>query len=377
MQEHRHALMAQTLGVEREIISMHFGPQGQGKQVYLQAGLHADEHPGMLALHHLKNQLLELEAAGRLTGEIILVPIANPIGLGNFVFGRHQLGRFELSSKENFNRNYLDLAELVDEQVTSALGSDSAANVELIRRCIRERLDALLPRTELESLRLTLLRLASTADYVLDIHCDSEAMVHLFVHSKQQDQARVLASFTGAHAILHAVEAGGPGAKTHSFGDSFTAIWERLQRRFPNLPIPLATFSATLELRGLHDVSHELATLDADALLAYLGHLGLITDAEVEVMPPLCEPTPWAGVEILNAPHSGVIAYRAPIGSKVGPGSALADVIDPLSGQVSTLYSSIAGVFYARVIERFTEANTELTFVAGQEPLRSGSLYCA
>lgn len=376
MQEHRHALKAQTLGAQREVISLHFGPQGQGKKVYLQAGLHADEHPGMLALHHLKNALLALEAAGRLTGEVVLVPIANPIGLGNYVFGR-QLGRFELSSRENFNRNYLDLAELVCEQVASALGSDPAANVALIRRCLHERLEALQPRTELESLRLTLLRLASTADYVLDVHCDSEAMVHLYVHSEQQEQARVLAGFTGAHAILHATEQGGPDAKTYCFDESLTTLWDRLQQRFPNLPVPLATFSATLELRGRYDVSHELATRDAEALLAYLGHLGLIADAEVQVPTPLCEPTPMAGVEILNAPHSGVVAYRAPIGSRVDPGTALADVIDPISGQVSTLYSSITGVFYARVVERFTEANTELTFVAGHEPLRSGSLLCA
>ncbi|MNJ17444.1 Succinylglutamate desuccinylase / Aspartoacylase family protein [compost metagenome] len=376
MQQHRHALITQTLGAQREIISLHFGPKGQGKKVYLQAGLHADEHPGMLALHHLKQHLLELEAAGRLTGEVVLVPIANPIGLGNYVFGR-QLGRFELSSRENFNRNYLDLAALVREEVAGALGSDPAANVALIRRCIRERLEALKPATELESLRLVLLRLASEADYIIDLHCDSEAAVHLYVHSEQQEQARVLAGFTGAHAVLHTTEQGGPDAKTYCFDESFTTLWDRLQRHFPDLPIPLATFSATLELRGLHDVGHEMATGDADALLAYLGHLGLIADAEVKVPTPLCEPTPLGGVEILRAPHPGVVAYRAPLGSRVEPGSALADVIDPISGQVSTLYSGVAGVLYARVIERFTETNTELTFVAGHQATRSGSLLCA
>ncbi|MFC5698408.1 succinylglutamate desuccinylase/aspartoacylase family protein [Pseudomonas sp. GCM10022186] len=376
MQQQRHALLTQTLGTQREIISFHFGPQRQGKKVYLQAGLHADEHPGMLALHHLKHHLLELEAAGRLTGEVVLVPIANPIGLGNYVFGR-QLGRFELSGRENFNRNYLDLAALVREEIANALGSDPDANVALIRRCIRKRLDALKPGTELESLRHTLLRLAGDADYVIDLHCDSEAMVHLYVHSEQQEQARVLAGFTGAHAVLHTTEQGGPDARTYCFDESFTTLWDRLQRQFPDFPIPLATFSATLELRGRHDVSQEQAMHDADALLAYLMHVGLIADAQVKVPTPLCDPTPLAGVEILNAPHSGVVAYRAPLGSKVEPGCALADVIDPISGQVTTLYSNVTGVFYARVIERFTESNTELTFVAGHEPLRSGSLLCA
>ncbi|WP_137886084.1 succinylglutamate desuccinylase/aspartoacylase family protein [Pseudomonas sp. 2FE] len=368
MYQQRHALVAQSLGAPREVISLHFGPQGQGKKVYLQAGLHADEHPGMLVLHHLKSRLLELEAAGRLTGEVVLVPIANPIGLGNYLFGR-QLGRFELSSRENFNRHYLDLAELVRERVASQLGSDAATNVALIRRCIGERLQAIEARTELESLRLTLMGLACAADYVLDVHCDSDAMVHLYVHSEQQAQGRVLAGYTGAHATLHALEQGG-----NSFDEAFTAVWYALQQAFPQHPIPLASFAATVELRGINDVSHELALADADALLAYLGHLGIVAGEAPPVPAPLCEPTPLSGVEVLNAPHAGVVAYRTAIGSWVEPGTALADVIDPLSGRVSTLHSSIAGMFYARVIERFTEANTELTFVAGREPLREGCL---
>lgn len=368
MQQQQHALVVQTVGSPREIISLHFGPQGQGPKAYLQAGLHADEHPGMLVLHHLKLRLLELEAAGRLTGEVVLVPIANPIGLSNYVFGR-QLGRFELSSRENFNRHYLDLAELVREQVADELGTDVDANVALIRQCMRSSLQALQPRTELESMRLTLLRLACDADCVLDLHCDSEAMVHLYVHSEQQAEARVLASLTGAHATLHALKQGGS-----SFDETFTAAWYDLRQAFAQQPISMATFAATVELRGTSDVSHELAQADAEALLAYLGHLGLIADAQPVVPPPVFEPTPLAGVEVLNAPHSGLVAYRAPIGSWVEPGTVLADVIDPLTDRVSTLTSNTCGVFYARVLERFTEANTELTFVAGQVPLRNGCL---
>ncbi|MEG0858428.1 MAG: M14 family metallopeptidase [Pseudomonas sp.] len=368
MQIKKHALVAQTLGSPREVISLHFGPQGQGRKVYLQAGLHADEHPGMLVLHHLKQRLLELEAAGRLTGEVVLVPIANPIGLENYVFGR-QLGRFELSSRENFNRHYPNLAELVHEQLAGSLGSDVDTNVELIRQCLRSSLQALQPRTELESLRLTLLRLACDADCVLDVHCDSEAAVHLYVHSEQQVEARVLAGLMGARATLHAVEQGG-----NSFDETFTSAWHTLRQSFPGHPIDMAAFCATVELRGTSDVSHELAQADAEALIAYLGHRGLISNALPVVLPPLQEPTPLAGVEVLNAPHAGVVAYRVPIGNWVEPGTVLADVIDPLSGRVSPLTSNISGVFYARVLERFTQANSELTFVAGKLPLREGCL---
>ncbi|NBB32505.1 M14 family metallopeptidase [Pseudomonas kielensis] len=371
MQKIRHTLVAQTLGTPREVISLHFGPQGQGRKAYLQAGLHADEHPGMLVLHHLKQRLMELEAAGRLTGEVVLVPIANPIGLGNYVFGR-QLGRFELSSRENFNRHYLELAKLVSEQVANELGEDIDVNVELIRECMRTSLQAMQPRTELESLRLILQRLACDADCVLDVHCDSEAMLHIYVHSEQQAEARVLAGLTRAYATLHALEQGG-----NSFDESFTAVWYSLRQAFPQHPIPMATFAATVELRGLNDVSHELAKTDAEALLAYLCHQGLIADMPPDVPLPLYEPTPLTAVEVLNAPHAGVVAYRAPIGEWVESGTALADIIDPLTDRVSTLTSNIAGVFYARVQERFTEANAELTFVAGQVPIRDGYLLSA
>lgn len=368
MLQQQHALVAQTFTAQREISSLHFGPRGQGKKIYLQAGLHADEHPGILVLHHLKQRLQTLEAQHRLTGEVVLVPIANPIGLDNFVFGR-QLGRFELSSRENFNRHYPDLAKLIEAQVVGALNDDADHNVQLIRRCLNQALQETVPSTELESLRLTLMRLACDADYVLDIHCDSEAMLHLYVHSRQQEQARVLAAHTGANAILHATVQGG-----NSFDETFTSVWHTLQQRFPQYPIPMATFAATLELRGIQDVSHELAIKDAEALLAYLVQLGIVLGEPSEPPPLMCEPTPLAGVEVLQAPHAGIVVYRAAVGSRVEVGTALVDIIDPITDRTSTLHSTITGMFYARETERFTQTNAELTFVAGAQVLRQGCL---
>lgn len=363
-----HPLLAQSIGAQREIVSMHFGQPGRGKKVYIQAGLHADEHPGMLTLHHLKTRLQALDAAGQLHGEIVLVPMANPIGLNNFMFGR-QMGRFELSSRENFNRHYIDLAELVREQIATDLSDDAEANVQLIRQCMRERLHARHPSTELESLRLTLMRLACDADVVLDVHCDSEAMVHLYVHSTQQEQARVLAGYTGSYATLHATEQGG-----NSFDEAYTNVWYKLQQAFPEQSIPMATFAATVELRGINDVSHELASADAEGLLNYLTHLGVVAGLAPVIPELVCEPTPLSGVEVLNAPHAGLVAYRVPVGQWVEPGTPLVDVINPLNGQTSTLTSSIAGMFFARVIEHFSETHSELTFVAGHTPLREGCL---
>ena len=61
-----------------------------------------------------------MEAEGRITGEIVLVPSANPIGLAQSVLGDH-VGRFNLADGINFNRGYPDLMPKVAERIEGKL----------------------------------------------------------------------------------------------------------------------------------------------------------------------------------------------------------------------------------------------------------------
>jgi predicted deacylase len=90
------------------------------EKIYLQAGLHADEIPGMLVLHYLKRLLNQAERRAELRGEIILVPVANPPGLAQVVLNGG-IGRFDLASGRNFNRDFPDLAPLAQRY----LGADA------------------------------------------------------------------------------------------------------------------------------------------------------------------------------------------------------------------------------------------------------------
>ncbi len=99
MQTQTHPLISPSLGTERHLTSFHYGPRN-GNKVYIQSSLHADELPGMLVATLLRRKLAALEAAGRLRDEIVVVPVPNPIGLSQHVFGDH-LGRFELGSRPN------------------------------------------------------------------------------------------------------------------------------------------------------------------------------------------------------------------------------------------------------------------------------------
>ena len=130
-----HPLPGQSLGHHTQLSSLHFGTPGARPKVYIQASLHAEELPGMLAAFHLRRLLEQAEAAGRIRGEIVLVPMANPIGLAQRLDHR-PMGRFEFHSNENFNRHYPDLAQATWPMLQDRWTSDPQRNVALVREAI-------------------------------------------------------------------------------------------------------------------------------------------------------------------------------------------------------------------------------------------------
>jgi hypothetical protein len=373
MIERRHPLISPAPGTNRELVSLHYGPAGAGPKALLQASLHADEVPGMLVAHHLRRRLAALEARGALRGEVVLVPYANPVGLSQWVLQAHE-GRFELASGDNFNRHYADLAPRAAELLAPALGRDGTVSVEAARAALRAAAAGLPAGTELASLRRALLALAIDADVVLDLHCDNEAVLHLYSATALWPAVEPLARLTGSRAVLLADASG-----EHPFDEACSAVWPRLatelsRRAGRELRLPDACVAVTVELRGERDVSHELAARDAAALVQYLACRGIVADA----LPPLpdlaCEPTPLAGSIPVVAPHGGVLVHRAVLGCAVGRGEPLADLVDPRSGAVTELTSPVDGVLYARESRRFVAAGARIAKVAGREPLRSGNL---
>ena len=161
MQRIDHPLPWGCPGTERHVSVFRFG-QGPCK-AYIQASLHADELPGMRVAVELKRRLRQLEAQGRLTGVIELVPVANPIGLGQMFQATHQ-GRFELGSGKNFNRDFFDLAAAIAPALEDCLGSDGPSNVRLIRAAMQAALEALPPAgSELQGMQRLLLRPGRTS----------------------------------------------------------------------------------------------------------------------------------------------------------------------------------------------------------------------
>ncbi|KAB0579344.1 succinylglutamate desuccinylase/aspartoacylase family protein [Ideonella dechloratans] len=372
----RHPLASATPGTTHELVSLHYGTPGQGPKVTIQGSLHADEVPGMLVAHHLRNHLDALEAAGRLRGEVVLVPMANPLGVGQWVLRGFQ-GRFELHSGENFNRHFANLTDAVLDRVMDRLGADAAENVRLVRGALREAVAALGATSPLESLRKTLLGLAIDADVVLDLHCDGEALLHLYTTPQTwPGDGQLLARCIGAELALLAERSGGD-----PFDEACSMVWPQLAERLgPAKPLPPACMAATIELRGEADVRHDLAAADAQGIVDFLIQRGVVAPegGTLPALPPLKrEATPLAGSIPVVAPTGGMVVFLQVPGASVVAGQPLVDLIDPLTGQVTTLGAPVDGLFFARDLRRFAVAGMSLGKVAGREATRAGSLLSA
>lgn len=370
MRQLHHPLLSPSLGTQRQVTSLHFGQAGNGRKAYIQSSLHADELPGMLTAHKLRGLLEAAEVRGEIPGEVVLVPVSNPIGLDQSLM-HHQVGRFELLTMENFNRNYPDFFNLVKDRIAPKLTPDAKTNLGIVRAAMHEVLSEQAVTTELESLRRVLMSLACDADVVLDLHCDFEAILHMYVEQPMLDLMAPLARLLGARTLLWA-RGSGPSI---SFDEALSGPWWRLQAHFADrAPIPLGCASTTVELRSQTDVSDALATQDAQAIVGYLRHVGVMDGPALALPEPQCEPTPLAGTEASHAPHPGVIDFVAQVGERVAAGQLLARVIDPLAPRETEIRSSIAGIVYARHNLRWATAGMELCRVAGRTPIRSGNL---
>lgn len=362
----RFQLPAPAPGTRRVLEVLRFGTPGARPKAYVQAALHADEIPGLLVQQKLVQKLLTAEQDLMITGEIVVVPVANPIGSDQHLLGMHQ-GRYEQGTGINFNRGYPALSESIAEQVGEQLGADTRANTAVIRAAALENLRES-PQSEDAALKHTLLKLAIDSDIVLDLHCDSEAVLHVYLGTPLWPDAQDLPAQLGAPLTLLANISGG-----NPFDEACSGLWWALAERFPQYPIEPACLAATVELRGERDVHEDLADDDAQNLFRFLQRRGLLA-GDAGQLPALPFPAkPLDGVATVRSPLAGVVAYTVDPGTQVSNGDLLAVVIDPLqtNAQVSRveIRSPIDGLLYARRSDRLARPGQTLCRVAGSEPL--------
>src|SRR5690606_36277100 len=127
------------------------------------------------------------------------------------------------------------------------------------------------PRTGAEQLRLLILKEAHDAEFVLDLHCDSDGLVHIFTWPEFMPDLQDLSDWLGAAATLTAADSGGG-----SFDEVLPQLYRKLAEANPGKPVPMASATATLEYRRTADVFDALAAEDARRLCGFLCGRNLI-----------------------------------------------------------------------------------------------------
>lgn len=364
----QYTLPSASLGNTRSLKVIHYGnPIAKGK-AYIQTGLHADEAPGFVVMHHLINLFDRADAENKIDGHIILVPVANPIGVSQW---RDEAlhGRFDFFNNINFNRQYPDITDQIAELIKERLEDTPEDNVGLIRRAASEILGSIVLQDEAAALKHRLLSLSVDADIVLDLHCDYQALMHVYLGTPLWPEAADLSAQLGAEVTLLAADSG-----VTPYDEACSRIWWQLAEKFPDHPIPSACLAATVELRGMADVSHPQAQQDAQNIFWFLQRRGFIKGVAPEIPPLRNDATPLRGVEHLKAPAPGVVVFFKAPGDRIDKGEVIAEVVNPLAegpqNRITSVKSAVSGIVFSINTDRYARPGRILAKIAGKIPIK-------
>jgi hypothetical protein len=362
-------LTGDTPGRSTELNYFRIGPEDAGKKVYLQAALHADEQPGIMVLHHLLELLRAADAAGELKARFVLFPMVNPLGMGDIEFGQHQ-GRYNRSTGVNHNRDWPVPYDAVGDGLAARLGDDAEDNIRLVRAALREWAASLPRETALQQWRQSVISEACDADYVFDLHCDDDSLLHIFSVPQLADNMQQLANWSGAAATMLAEDSGGG-----SFDEVWPAIWLRLARDCEDKPLPLPVVSCTLEYRGQMDTFDALNRQDAHNLYGYFQEQGLIDGKLLGHKSEARAGTDLRATQYLRSPQAGLLAYRVEPGDWVRKGDCIAEVIrldgDGAFVERIPLLAETSGQVISRKVQKYVWAGANVSKIVGSEILES------
>jgi len=349
MQKTIERIAGDSEGVTYEFPVFRFdGTDKAAPSAYLQAALHAGELPGVVAIDALMPMLARAEAEGRIKGPITVVPWANPIGRAQYHFGEHQ-GRFNLDTRTNFNRSFPLLA---------------APDARLLP-------DATFGGAD-RRLKNRLVQLSLGADIVLDLHCDDEGLVYLYIHISLWPHMADCAAAMGADAVV-------------LWSEDTAGTFEGASiMPYQNVPASVARFdkraATTVEYRGILDVDGAFAASDGAGLYRLLVTRGVVQDPSVQKIEKFSGPVvPLENIDMMPSPRAGAVLYDVKPGDRVAKGDRLATIVHA-PGEVggrTEVFAPQSGFILTRRSRRIIRTGEDLLKLAGDkrsDDARSGTL---
>jgi predicted deacylase len=286
-----------------QFVSSYFfkGKDPKAKKAYLQSSIHGAELQGNAVIFHL----IEFLKKNQPLGDVTLVPIANPGGMDRKT-GEYTDGRFDPVTGDNFNRAYF-VPDLDQFKSGSSLDQVKNQMMKAIDQKLKKNLRVA------EKLALTLQRMAIQADVVLDLHNANVSEPYVYAASTAVNSALY---FGFAHIISMPPEAFGG-----SLDEAILSPWAKLQKplQFKDSELPEGY---TLELGGQERISLSEAKQQADGILEFLKHKGVIRGHAKK--PKACIVGDIADYTTIYAEAGGLYEYIHPTGKVAKKGTALA-----------------------------------------------------
>ncbi|GGP92145.1 succinylglutamate desuccinylase/aspartoacylase family protein [Shewanella ulleungensis] len=294
------------------------GSNASAPSVYIQANVHGAEVQGNAVIY----QLMTLLEGYDVLGNIKLAPLANPLGI-NQKSGEFTLGRFDPITGVNWNREYFDhkvdlTAWYAKHQHLSNAALFDAYREMLVESC-QARLTLPFGITTGHRLAVSLQSMAHQADIVLDLHTGPKSCKHLYCPEYDIDAARF---FSIPYTLVIPNSFGGAMDEA-----AFCPWWQLTDfaaQQGRDFEVPVSAF--TLELASQERIDLADALDDANGILAYLSHRGVVREK--------VEPANMArfgcylkDYKKFHAPKAGLIEYCAAVGQPLIAGEPLVNIL--------------------------------------------------
>ncbi|MFB2922065.1 MULTISPECIES: succinylglutamate desuccinylase/aspartoacylase domain-containing protein [Aerosakkonema] len=314
-----------------------------GKKAYLQANLHGAEIVGNAVIHLLIEFLMTLDRTD-ITGEILLVPVCNPLSTNQRTH-YFSTGRYNIYDGKDWNRIFWDYEKECQDLETfaqSQLSFDEATirqnYLNRIKLSFEEQLKKInspssVPYDELY--RYHLQSLCLDANYVIDIHSSSnQGIDYIYGFKGREESAK---TFLLDYAIWLNEYDG------ITFDEAFLKPWLALEETLAYLgkQIKFDVESWTLELGTGMQMNPQSVSQGVLGIKNYLSQKGLLS------IPGF--PLPETKTHQINftqktqhkkyyAPAGGMIQERLPLGASINAGERLYQIISfNKKGELPTL----------------------------------------
>lgn len=309
----------------KETITLYEFDSGKpGPEVFLQASVHGAEVQGNLVLFYLAQKCSEKFSSSGFRGKIRFVPLANPRAT-NQKIGTVTFGRFNPVTGHNWNRNYTDLARLIDynDFVAKNKANDQETITHNFKKLLaqtideQERKNSSYGPNDNKKLNLLLQKFAAGADIVLDLHTGPIACRYLYAPEYLQKKSQDLL-FPFTIIIPHEFA----GAMDEACFVPWTKLAQECEKQKISFNNPFEAY--TVELSSEERVCSRMAHEDLRRLSHFLSCRQVFgAEDQYQVDAPLMH-APLSNYKTYYSPRAGLCEFLVAPGDIVEKGDTLA-----------------------------------------------------